>query len=499
MIKINISHMNFTRTYKNVLWLLLAIGTIIGACKRDLFIPGNVGTVRFESAAYTIENNTLDPLKIVLPLSLPLEQDATFIIEVDGQSTIQSDEYITNPGIPASGMVIKLAKGATEASFELSSLNNFEGEKTLVLKLTKATGGLSVSNTNANTVITIKGNPIIVPEIRLSETGIAFGNVETGTVTAATTYMVMGTKLTSDISVTSPANFEISLDDATYGHSLTIPFDNANMGGVTVYVRFLATTGVNQTITGNITHTSATATDVNLNVSGVEYGNAASGILLLNEDFNYGASAGNLKAVTTNWSVYSGTVNPIKYAVPGLSFSGYAGSGVGGCVVTENGSGSREDMIISFTSQNSGSVYVAQLINIAAAPSASPTFFTSLVNATSSPTYYNRLFVKDNGGSLNIGLGRTSTSSTYASANYSYGTTYLVVTRYDFSGTSYMYILSPGAVSAIEPPTADITNAAGTGATSLLGVCLRQSTENPLIATFDGLRVATSWKEAVGL
>lgn len=494
-----ITNINHRQLPKYGLWLLLATVTLLGSCKKKLLFPGNVGTIRFEQTNYTIQNNALDPIKVVLPLSLPLEEDATAVITIDDQSTAQATEYTTNPGIPAEGLVVKLAKGATEASFEVSSLNNFEGERTLVLKLTKASGGLTVANANASTVITIKGNPIILPEIRLSETGIAFGNVVTGTTTASTTYMVMGTKLTSDISVTSPANFEISLDDVTYGHSLTIPFDNANMGGVTVYVRFLATTGENKTITGDIVHTSVGVTDVHLNVSGVEYGNTSGGVLLLKDDFNYGAAAGNLKALTTNWTVYSGTVNPIKYGVPGLSFSGYAGSGVGGAVVTENGSGSREDMIISFTPQNSGSIYVAQLINIASAPSSSPTFFTSLVNATSGPQYFNRLFVKDNGGSLNIGLGKTSTSSTYASTNYSYGTTYLVVTRYDFAGTSYMYILSPGAVSAVEPLTASVTNSGGADPASLLGVCLRQSTESPLTATFDGLRVATSWKEAVGL
>jgi hypothetical protein len=492
-------NISFSQTLKCFVWLFFAIGITFVSCKKgDLFKPSNIGTIRFAASSYTIENNTLDPLKIVLPLSLPLEEDATAVITVDAQSTIQSSEYTTSPGIPNTGLVVKLAKGATEASFDLSSLNNFEGERTLVLKITSATGGLTVANTNASTVVTIKGNPIILPEIRLSETGIAFGNVTAGTTTPAISYSVTGTKLTSNINLTVSPNFQISADNVSFGNSLVVPFADANAGGVTVYVRFLATTGTNQTITGNITHTSAGASDINLALSGVEYGNAASGVLLMKDDFSYGSTAGDLKTVTTNWSVYSGTVNPVKYAISGLSFPSYAGSAIGGSAVMENGSGSREDMVRTFTSQNSGSVYAAQLVNVASAPTGGG-FFLSLVNATSSPTFYNRVFIKDNGGSLNFGLGRTSTSTIYGTTNYSFGTTYLVITRYDFSGASYMYILSPGSISAIEPATADITNSAGTGATVLLGIGVRQNTETPLLATFDGIRIATSWKEAVGL
>lgn len=215
----------------------------------------------------------------------------------------------------------------------------------------------------------------------------------------------------------------------------------------------------------------------------------------MSEDFNYGSTAGNLKDVNGgNWSVFSGSVNPIKYVVPGLTFAGYAGSGVGGGVISENGSGSREDQFRTFATQTSGTIYVAQLVNIATA--AGGDFFTSLRDPAGG--YFNRLYVKDDGGKPAIGLGKSTATTAYSPQALSYGTTYLVITKYDFaSGLSSLYVLS-GAIPVLEPANADATTDTGTGPVSLVNVIIRQNTV-ALTTSFDGIRVATSWKQAVGL
>ena len=473
---------------------LLCCLSILACKKSTMEVPVNVGTVRFESPDYIIENNSTDPLKIVLPLSLPLEEAATVTISVDGSSTIASTEYTTSPAIPAGGLLLNLPKGATEASFEVKSLNNFEGDKKLVFKLTSATGGLSISNTNATTAITIKGDPVIVPKISVSTRTISFGNVAAGSVSALLSYDVWGTKLTSDVTITASANFEISLDGSTFSQSLTIPGAILNIAPSTIFVRFSANTGTNQTINGSITHTSVSVPDVTISTSGVEFGNALPGILIFKDDFEYGTAAGNLKTVTSTWPVFSGTVNPIKYVVPGLSYTGYIGSGKGGAVISENGSGSREDNSTAFTAQTSGTIYVAQMINIATAAAAGD-FFTSLRDPAAA--YFNRVYVKDNAGSPQIGIAKSSATVAYSPVNYSYGNTYLLVTKYDFTtGVSSMYILS-GAIPLIEPAVPDAVTSTGTSPASLVNVCLRQNT-TLLTATYDGLRVATSWKDAVG-
>ncbi len=469
-------------------------GLLFFSCKKPIVErPVNVGTVRFESATYTIENNSPDSLNIILPLSLPLEEEATLVITVDNSSTIEADEYAITPPVSSSGLSLTLPKGAIETSLKINSLNNFEGDRQLVLKITSATGGLSVANTNATTVITIKGEPIVLPEINVSSRTLSFGNVAAGSISEPISYDIWGTKLTNDVTITASSHFEISLDGSSYGNTLELSGSTLNIAPVTVYVRFLAHTGTNQSINGFITHTSSTVPDVTIAANGVEFGNALPGVLIFKDDFEYGSAAGNLIDVSSSWTVFSGTTSPVKYMVSGLSFPGYVGAGKGGAVISENGSGSRQDVSTSFPEQSSGTIYVAQMINIATA--AGGDFFTSMRNAGGS--YYNRIYVRDAAGSPQIGIGKSTATVAYSNAGYSYGTTYLLISKYDFdTGLSSLYVLS-GDIPLIEPAVPDAVTSTGAGPTSVVNICLRQNT-TLLTATYDGLRIATSWKEAVG-
>ncbi|TDG37677.1 hypothetical protein EZJ43_00860 [Pedobacter changchengzhani] len=485
------------KTYAIIMVMLVGIMGI--SCTKALIgeAPTNVGTVRFTANTYTIENKTTDPLIVTLPLSLPLEEDATVLLTVDNASTIASTEYSISPAIPPSGLLISLPKGSTEVSFNVNSMNNFEGEKTLVLKLTAPTGGVTVSNTNATTVINVKGDPIIYPEIQTSAL-TAFAPTISGSTSPSQSYTVRGIKLTSNITITASDNYQISLDNTNFVTTLTLPFAAANAAPITVYAQFTALTGINQTVTGTITHSSGVVPSNTINVTGIEYGVALPGVLVMKDDFSYGSTTSTLDAVgAANWSVFSGTLNPIAYMPTGLSFTGYAGSNVGGAIVSANGSGSRKDYIRSFgTTISSGVVYQAQMIN----PSVGSTtgdFFAGMADAGNN--YFNRITVKDDGtGKPSFGLGKAAGTVIFASGTYSYGTTYLVVTKYDFdSGTSTMYVLT-SAPTKYEPPVPNAVNSSGTGPASLSKVFIRQNT-NALTATYDGVRIATSWKDAVGL
>jgi hypothetical protein len=502
-------------TKTGIMMAIMILGVLLNSCKKDEFtVPLNVGTIRFAANSYTIENNTVDPLTIVLPLSLPLEEDATAMITVDNQSTIAADQYTITPAIPAGGLKLNLLKGATQISIQLSSLNNFEGEKMLVLKLASASGGLTVANTDATASIIIKGNPIVLPEVKTSEPGLAFGNVVTSTISTSKSYVLTGVKLTSDVLINATANFQVSLDDIAFSGSLSIPFAVANAAPVTVYARFLANTGINQTITGSISHSSGTVPDAIVNVTGVEYGVAAPGILLKNDNFSYGATASFLASTPTgvtpvrngvggaNWKTFSAPgANAVQYVTAGLTYTGYVGSGIGGALVMQNSSASSEDVSMDFPARTNGVVYTAQLMNFTSAPATTDFFFSFGDGAAgATPTYYNRIYARANGSQLSLGLGRNSTTVTYAATGLDYGTTYLVVSKYEFAtSTSTLYILS-GAIPVIEPATASaVSNTSGADPASMTRVVVRQSTNSPLKATIDGIRVATSWKEAVGL
>jgi hypothetical protein len=502
--KLMSSYLSSLKTY-GIVAMMLGI-LMLNSCQKDLISesPTNVGTVRFASNAYTIENNTIEPLTVVLPLSLPLEQDATVLISVDGSSTVSSGEYTISPALPTAGLTLTLPKGATEVSFKVNSLNNFEGEKTLVLKLSSATGGVTIANTNATATITIKGNPIILPEIKTSTSSLAFGNVITTTNSASQPYTVTGVKLTSNLNITASTNFQVSLDNVVFASTVSIPFATANASPVTVYARFRALTGVNQTVSGTIAHSSGTLPDNTVTLSAVEYGVAAPGVLLKNDDFNYGATGGGLVAKSGGtWIPFPnptpGTTPTVQYVSPGLTYTGYVGSGIGGALVSENGSGSREDVGMTFPSQTDGVIYTAQLINFTSAPAAAD-FFLSIGDGISgaTPVYYNRIYAKTAGSQISLGIGRNSATAVYVSNNLDVGTTYLVVHKYEFaSGNSSLYVLS-GPPSAIEPPTAGAISTATGNPSAMTRVIIRQNA-GILKATVDGIRVATSWKEAVGL
>lgn len=484
--------------------IVMLLGVMVQSCTKEKIGKAalvNVGTVRFNANAYTIQNKATDPIVVTLPLSLPLEKESTVLVSVDNSSTVSSSDYSISPAIPASGLLVTLPKGATEISFTVTSLSKYEGDKTLVLSLSSPTGGVLVANINATTTITVKGDPIIYPEIQTSVPTLSFANTISGQTSPSKSYTVKAIRLTADVNVEASENFEVSLNNVNFSNTLTIPIATLSNGAlVTVYTRFTALTGQNKTVTGTITHSSGTVPENSLAVNGVEYGVASVGVLIMKEDFNYGAAAGNLTAVSNgNWTVFGGTTVPIPYSPNGLTFSGYAGSNVGGSVFSQNGSGAREDDFTSFTKVTSGVVYAAQLVNVATAGT-SADFFSGLRDPAIIGSYFNRLNVKDDGsGKPTFGIGKSSSTAVYASGTYSYGTTYLVVTKYDFdTGFSSMYVLS-AAPTKYEPAVPNATTNTGSGPAALGNIFLRQNTTGNLGATFDGVRIATSWKEAVGL
>ena len=85
---------------------------------------------------------------------------------------------------------------------------------------------------------------------------------------------------------------------------------------------------------------------------------------LLTENFSY-TTAGPLQtAASPNWVAHNGTSNYVQYTNTGLTFSGHAGSGVGGAATTATtGVG---DHNRTFTAQTSGTVYMSCLVNVTA-------------------------------------------------------------------------------------------------------------------------------------
>jgi hypothetical protein len=217
------------------------------------------------------------------------------------------------------------------------------------------------------------------------------------------------------------------------------------------------------------------------------------GQILLDENFEYGSTSGNLTALTNNWVLYSGGPNPnLVYLTTSLSLTNYPPSGLGGAIIADPSKA--EDAAATFSSQiTTGNVYASALINVSSAAS-TEAYFLHFKPNTSTSIFTCRLYGKDDGsGNLLFGVREGNESTTvYSSTNYSYGTTYLVVLKYDFTlGEASIFILP--TVSLTEP-TPDASSNAGTNATLIDQICVRQATNIPL-STIDGIRVATTWED----
>ncbi len=118
-------------------------------------------------------------------------------------------------------------------------------------------------------------NNITLTEASSAEIYTATTNIDFGTVsinaTSVNTINITGVALTTDITATTTAPFEVSADNSTFGATATIPAAGGNL-----YVRYAPTTAGAHT--GNVTLASTGATSVTISLSGnaVDCSSAAS-------------------------------------------------------------------------------------------------------------------------------------------------------------------------------------------------------------------------------
>ncbi|MBI2428023.1 MAG: T9SS type A sorting domain-containing protein [Ignavibacteriales bacterium] len=221
---------------------------------------------------------------------------------------------------------------------------------------------------------------------------------------------------------------------------------------------------------------------------------------LLTEDFDF---SGNL--TDNGWERHSGTTDIIA-TTTGLTYSGYANSGVG---QSANVIGASEDVSKTFTRQTGDglTLYLSALLQVTdAANSLAGSYFLHLGNridggaTTALETQFcARVFAKvDASGNVQIGASNTSTA-TYSSTNYAKNTTYLVIVKYVlFTGTDSvkMWVKSSGVPSNEgDAGTPDVQLAIDSATDSVNCVAIRQATGIPDF-NIDGIRVATEWANA---
>ncbi len=218
------------------------------------------------------------------------------------------------------------------------------------------------------------------------------------------------------------------------------------------------------------------------------------GQALLVENFDYTAGT-NLTA--NGWTAHSGAgTAPIQVVSPGLVYSGYMGSGVGLAAGVNN---SGEDSHKSFTQQTEGVVYAAFLVKVNAPVNG---YFLHLGPTTPSGTDFRcRLFI-DGAGPFKFGLSKGSNTATLSATNSEIGTTYLVVIKYSIvtnaSNDEVSLFVFDSGVPASEPVTPTVGPLTDAAITDINpnSIALRQYNTSQRVVV-DGIRIATTWEEAV--
>ncbi|MCC9167880.1 T9SS type A sorting domain-containing protein [Pontibacter harenae] len=218
------------------------------------------------------------------------------------------------------------------------------------------------------------------------------------------------------------------------------------------------------------------------------------GFLAFEENFDYTPQT----LLTDNgWAAHSGgATNAIPVADAGLSYEGYASSGIGNSAEIR---ASGQDVNRGFDAMGPGEpVYTAFLVNVSQA-SAGGDYFLHLGPSSLGTTFRNRVYVRSSAeGGVQFGISGSGSEQAYTEASYDLNTTYLIVTKYAFDetgSTATLYVNPAGA----EPSEGQAVMAeAGDRSPADIGtIALRQGSSSPVL-TLDGIRVGTSYSLVTG-
>ncbi len=215
---------------------------------------------------------------------------------------------------------------------------------------------------------------------------------------------------------------------------------------------------------------------------------------LLTENFDY--TAGD-SLTAHGWTQHSaGTTYPeIFVTSPGLVYTGYAGSGVGNAASL--GAGTGQDVNKPFSEQTSGAVFGAIMVNITSASIGGDYFFHFSPTDLSLNVFRGRLHVKrDASNNVAFGISFKGTNPVYTGFDYAFGTTYLLVVKCEFGQNAKLFI-NP-TIGGAEPSATVTSTDFDSDPVNYGAIALRQGGGSTAAAvTVDGIRVATTWADAV--
>ena len=152
-----------------------------------------------------------------------------------------------------------------------------------IVPASASTGIISVTSTSNGTdtspeAFAISTSP--TPSLTLSTSSLSGFTAVSGTASTSQSYTANGSNLTSNVVVTAPTGYEVSLDNSTFGGSRTLVPTGGSLSGVTVYVR-LSASAATGSVAGTLVNSGGGATTQNLTLSGTVVPNSSEGLTSL--------------------------------------------------------------------------------------------------------------------------------------------------------------------------------------------------------------------------
>ncbi len=180
--------------------------------------------------------------------------------------------------------------------------------------------------------------------------------------------------------------------------------------------------------------------------------------LLFEENFNFTsgnplvagavASSDNAGTTTTGWLTMNNSssgVNCFNISATGLTYTGYASSGIGKALDLLDNDG--QDVFKTFSASNTNptagapfpgpkTIYIGFLIKVPAGDKTGSEFFMGIKysNSATDANYMGRIFAKVTGNNVQFGISKSTTPATAWTADYEVGKTHLLVMKYTMGG-----------------------------------------------------------------
>ncbi|PKQ68609.1 T9SS type A sorting domain-containing protein [Raineya orbicola] len=436
------------------------------------------------SQTYTLSGSSLTPASGNITVTAP----ANFEVSTDNSTFSASLNVAYNSGtLSATTIYVRIAASAPAGPVSGNVAN--------------AGGGATTQNVAVSGTV----NPL-TPALTVTPASLSGFSTSSGTPSGSQTYTLSGSSLTpasGNITVTAPANFEVSTDNSTFSASLNVAYNSGTLSATTIYVRIAASAPVGP-VSGNVANAGGGATTQNVAVSGT----VSAPFTPVYEPF---AGTGNLNG-QNGWNVHNGTPNQVQRIAGNLNYSGLE-TATGNKI--QMLSTQSEDLNKGFTSLTSGVVYSSFVMRVSDVSKFQTntnigTYFLHFAEeAGTTFTTFNfvaRVHIRQGSaantyqlGVLSKGGGTPTAANIYGSSpqDLAINTNYFVVIKYDFATQNSSIFINP--VPGSPEPTPTFISTFGTSTpTDIESICIRNSNTSGVGTgdiEIDELRVGITWAQ----